>query len=89
MSISFNLPELEDHLRAGYADLDEAAKQALLIDAYRTGKLSIGRLAQAIGQSVTQTHDWLAQHRVGPNYTADDLASDQDTLRLLRESTDR
>ena len=89
MSISFDIPELEDHLRAGYANLNEAAKQALLIDAYRTGKLSIGRLAQAIGQSVTQTHDWLAQHRVGPSYTADDLDADQNTLRRFRESRAR
>ena len=40
MSITFELPELEETLQADYGrNLNQAAKEALLIDAYRTGRL--------------------------------------------------
>lgn len=47
MAISFQLDaDLEQQLRRDFGDLDAGAKETLLIEAYRLGKLSIGRLAQ-------------------------------------------
>ena len=77
MTIHFELPELEDDLRADYGNLNQAAKEALLIDAYRTGRLSIGRLAQVLGHSISATNAWLDEHRVGPNYSMTDFADDR------------
>jgi predicted HTH domain antitoxin len=83
MSISFELPELEDDLRADYGDLNAAARDALLIDAYRTGRVSMGRLAQVRGTSVSSVLSWLNEHGVGPNYTAEDFAADQEALQSI------
>jgi predicted HTH domain antitoxin len=79
MAITFELPELEEALRADYGNLNQAAKEALLIDAYRTGRLSIGRLSEALGFSVSHTMAWLGEHRVGPNYTLDEFLADRRT----------
>ena len=76
MAIHFELRELEESLRAGYGDLNEAAREALLIDAYRTGRLSAGRLAETLGRSVSATMVWLDEHRVGPNYSVEDYGVD-------------
>ena len=83
MSISFELPELEDALRADYGDLNAAARDALLIDAYRTGRLSVGRLAEVRGGSVSSVIAWLGDHGVGPNYSAEDFAADHEALRSV------
>jgi len=80
MTIHFELPDLEETLRADYGNLNQAAKEALLIDAYRTGKLSLGKLAQTLGRSPSTTTAWLDQHRVGPSYSPEDLAADLQSL---------
>ena len=86
MSITFELPELEETLRADYGNLNQAAKEALLIDAYRTRRLSIGRLAEVLGYSISHTTAWLDEHRVGPNYSVEDFDVDRATLQKPRGS---
>jgi predicted HTH domain antitoxin len=84
MAVSFELDGLEDELRATYGgDLSRAARDALLIDAYRTGRISIGRLAAATRRSVAESMSWLADHQVGPNYTTDDIIQDRQVLASL------
>jgi predicted HTH domain antitoxin len=89
MSITFQLEDdLERQLRHDLGDLGQAAREALLIEAYRRGKLSIGRLAQSLGLGVIQADRWLAARGVALNYGPDDLRADQSTLReLLGPST--
>ncbi|HMO25150.1 MAG TPA: UPF0175 family protein [Tepidisphaeraceae bacterium] len=80
MAISFELHGLEAQLREAYDDLNTAARDALLIDAYRTGRISFGRLCETLEMSVSAGHDWLAAHGVGPNLDAENIADDEARL---------
>jgi predicted HTH domain antitoxin len=85
MTITFQLEDdLERQLRRDLGDLSQAARDALLIEAYRMGKLSIGRLARTLGMAVVQADQWLADRGVPLNYTFEDFKADQNTLRELR-----
>jgi predicted HTH domain antitoxin len=77
-------PGLEEGLRREWGDLERAAKEALLIEAYRHGKISIGALAESLSISVIEADAWLAERNVPLNYTIDDLRADGNTLRELR-----
>lgn len=84
MTVSFELPnELESELRGAFGDLGLAAKNALLINAYRQGRISIGRLAETMNMGVIEVQEWLAKHDVPINYSAEDLADDLSTLERL------
>ncbi len=79
-------PELEENLRRKLGDLASAAKEALLIEAYRRGKLSIGALAETLGVTVFEADQWLAERKVPLNYSIEDFRADGETLRKLRDS---
>lgn len=86
MAVSFHLEhDLEEQLRRDMGDLSQAARDALLIQAYRLGKLSIGRLARTLGIGVLETDEWLAARGVALNYAMEDFRQDQQTLRSLRD----
>lgn len=85
MNVTFQLDDdLGNQLRHDLGDLNQAAHGALLIEAYRQGKLSIGRFARALGISVIEADHWLAQRGVSLNYSFEDFKSDERTLRELR-----
>ncbi len=85
MSITFHLgDDLEQQLARDLGDLNEAAREALLIEAYRRGKLSIGGLACALGISVLEADAWLGRRGVPLNYDIEDFEADVQTLRELR-----
>jgi predicted HTH domain antitoxin len=90
MTVSFELPkDLEQHLRLEFGDLGQAAKEALLIESYREGRLSIGRIAPILGKGVIETQAWLADHGAPLNYSLEDLKSDRETLNRLFPETAR
>ena len=65
MSISFSLPaSIEDELRAQFGNLDEAAKEAALVELYRQEKLSHGQFAQCLGISRDEANSVLKRHNV-------------------------
>lgn len=65
-------------------DLDRAALDALLIEGYRTGKLSTGDIADALGfKTRHEAEQWLCQRHVEPNYTQADLDADRETLSCV------
>ena len=81
MQVYINIPrDAEDVLRQEWGDLDQAATQALLIESYRTGKISIGFLAEMLGVSRWEAEQWLGRHGVTWNYGLDDLESDRQTM---------
>lgn len=85
MTVSFQLEDdLEAQLSRDLGDLNVAARDALLIEAYRMGKLSVGRLARTLEISVLETDEWLAARGVPLNYTIEDFMADRQTLRELR-----
>ncbi len=85
MGITFELEDdLEGQLRQELGDLGQVAREALLIEAYRRGKLSIGRLARTLGLGVLEADRWLAERGVPLNYTYEDLMADRKVTDELR-----
>ncbi len=89
MTVAFELPkDVEASLRQEFGDLGQAAKEALIIEAYRTARLSIGQVARILGYETRhEAEQWLGSRGVTWNYGPDDLAQDRETLdRLYGES---
>ncbi len=90
MTVSFQLgDDLEKQPRQDLGDLSQVARDALLIEAYRMGKLSIERLAPTLGIGVVETDQCLAQRRVSLNYSFEDFKADERTLQELRGRSSR
>jgi len=84
MTVSFNISkQAEEALRAEWGDLAQAAKEALLMESYRAGKISIGFLAEILGMGVVQADEWLAQRGVPLNYSEKDVEEDRKVLVQL------
>ncbi len=84
MHVNINIPlSAEAVLRQEWGDLDQAARDALLIESYRAGKISIGFLAETLGVSRWEAEEWPGQHGVTWNYGMDDLENDRKTLAEL------
>ena len=84
MSINIEIPKKsEEALRAEWGDLEQAAKEALLIESSRAGKVSVGFLAETLGMGVIEADQWLAKRGVPLNYSVDDLDADRKTLNDL------
>jgi hypothetical protein len=65
MSISFALPEsLEKELREKLGDLDQAAKEAALVELYRQERLTHHQLGEALRLSRFETGSVLKAHKV-------------------------
>ena len=81
MHVHINIPRVaEDVLRQEWGDLDQAATEALLIESYRAGKISIGFLAETLSVNRWEAEQWLGRHGVTWNYSLEDLESDRQTL---------
>ena len=81
-TVSFQLPDnIEQQLRLALGDVNAAAKEAALVELYRQGQLSHGRLAESLGISRYETDAVLKQHNV-----TEDLVTreefDQQAVRL-------
>ena len=73
-TVSFQLPDnVERQLRRELGDLDAAAKEAALVELYRQGQLSHGKLAEGLGISRYETDAVLKRHNV-----TEDLLSRED-----------
>jgi predicted HTH domain antitoxin len=87
MAISIDIPkDVEDTLRSEWGgNLEQATKEALLIESYRTGRITLGSLAQTLGLSRWDAEAWLGARGVKWNYDADDLEADRQTLARLSQ----
>lgn len=82
--IQFQRPQdVERDLAESFGDLNEAAKEAFLVQSYREGLLSVGRIAEILGKGVLETQEWLAERGAPLNYDQKDLAEDTKTLSDL------
>jgi predicted HTH domain antitoxin len=80
MQVTIDIPEQFTQIFG--ADLSTAAKEALLLDAYRAGKVSLGFVAELLGLGTRlEAQKWLADHRVPLNYDMAELEADRQTLR--------
>lgn len=84
MRIDIQIPkEVENALRQEWGDLSAAAKEALAIESYRRGKISVGFLAEMLGVGVIEAREWLAARGIRANYTPEDLDADVSDLAGL------
>lgn len=85
MSISIELPpQYEESLRTEWGNFEQAAKEALVIESYRTGKLSLGEVASILGLPTRiVAQEWLSKRGVPLNYDQSDLEADRQTLNRL------
>lgn len=84
MPISIDMPQAaEDLLRIAWGDLEMAARDALLIESYRTGRISIGYLGEVLGLGAVEAEAWLAHRGVALNYRSSDLEADRRTHARL------
>lgn len=84
MFVSLDISETaEEQLREALGqDLDEAATEALLINGYRTGRLSLELLASALRLPTSRVAmRWLTDRKVSLNDDFNDLELDRRTIR--------
>ena len=84
MHVELNIPkEAEDGLReAQGSNINEIVTEALLINGYRTGRLSLGLLASALDLPTSLAAlQWLADRKILINYDLDELEADCETIR--------
>lgn len=86
MTVVIDIPlETEKLLQAEWGDLNRAASEALVIESYRQGKLSLGQCSEIFGKSLLETEAFFRSRGVELPMTADDLQHDQALLeRLLK-----
>ncbi len=82
MAISFDIPpDLEESLIRQVGNLNEAAKEAALVELYRQGKISRPELSRALGLSRYETDGLLKRHHV-----TEDLLTVEQFEEQLRSS---
>jgi predicted HTH domain antitoxin len=73
MAVTIELPiEIERELRRDIANLDQAAKEAMLIELYRQDKLTHHQLAAALDLDRFETEAVLKKHNVTEDFPTDD-----------------
>lgn len=87
MAVNFKLPkEIEYNLRAHLGDLDQAIKEAALVELYRQGKISPRELAESMGISRLEIESLLKRHGVTEDLpTAAEIEEDVKNLQRLLE----
>lgn len=86
MTINLNIPPDHEQLlrHALGADLGTVALESLIIEGYRSGKLSAAEVGRLLGLADRWTvNQWLAERKVPLNYTLEDLEADRKTLDRL------
>jgi predicted HTH domain antitoxin len=75
--------EAEKLLKAEWGDLNRAAREALAIESYRQGKLSVGQCGEVLGLSFAETEAFLRSRGVDLGMTLEDVQRDQQCLKGL------
>ena len=72
MAVTIELPpDIEQDLRRNIGDLDQSAKEAMLIELYRQDKLTHRQLGQALGLDRFETEATLKKHHVTEDFPTD------------------
>jgi len=72
--------EAEGLLQAEWGDLNRAAREALVIESYRQGKLSLGQSGEILGVSLLETEEFFRRRGVELPMTPEDVDRDQACL---------
>jgi predicted HTH domain antitoxin len=81
MSVTFDLPpEIETGLRQAIGDLDQAAKEAALVELYRQRKLTHHELSRALGLSRFEVDALLKRRGVAYDVTLEQVKRESASL---------
>ena len=88
MTVTMEIPDdLADDLRAGFQNLDQAALEALAVDAYSKELLSLEQVRQMLKlESRWDVEAVLSRHGAWPGLSADEIFSDARTLAEFRHA---
>jgi len=83
--ITIHVPvEIAAHLAVDDDDLSRKTLEALAIEGYRNGRLSVGQVAEMLELSVLQAEDFLHSKNVSLDYSLADYEADSAALRELK-----
>lgn len=85
MQITIDIPEaIGQQLTAQWGNVSQRAKEALAIEAYRTGSLTSSQVQSLLNLSSRwEVEEFLKKSQVHLNYTETDLEQDSQTLNKL------
>jgi predicted HTH domain antitoxin len=84
-TITISLPtDIAANIAMDDGVLSRKTLEALAIESYREGDLSIGQLAEVLGFSVLEAEDFLNGKDVPLNYSLSDLEEDIETIKNLK-----
>lgn len=84
--ITISVPEsVASNLAVNEDDLSRMTLEALAIEGYRDGHLSIGQLGEMLGLSVLQTEEFLYAKGVALNYSSEDFMEDIATIKEISQ----
>ncbi len=82
MQVTIDVPDyIEKSFRESGDDIARTTREALAIEAYRTGKISLGDFAEMLGMGSIEALDWLGRRGIPMNYSLEDLYKDRETLK--------
>ena len=82
MTISFELPQdIEQQVGNNGADLNDMAREALLVGLYREKRITQHQLGQALGLDDYETEGVLKRYGVGYDLTLDEFEKQRTFLR--------
>ncbi|HEV7844102.1 MAG TPA: UPF0175 family protein [Pyrinomonadaceae bacterium] len=87
MSVTIELPEeIEQQLETEWGNLPRRALEAVALEGYRSGALTLSQLRRMLGFETRMEADaFLKQHGVYLDYSVEDLERDRETHRRLRD----
>ena len=82
MSVTIELPEeIERQLETEWGNLPRRALEAVALEGYRSGALTLAQLRRILGFETRMEADaFLKQHDVQLEYSVEDLVRDRETL---------
>lgn len=85
MTISFELPpDLERDLAELFDNVSQSAKEAFIIQGYQDRRFGISMVRRLLGvETRWDAEQWLSNHQVCTNYSAQDLDDDRQTIHQV------
>ena len=85
MSVTISLPaRIQQHLESGWGgDLPRRAKEALAVEGYRTGLLSLGEVAEMLALSINDADGFLKERGLAAIESSDEIDADSVALEEL------
>jgi predicted HTH domain antitoxin len=84
MPITIELPEdIEHQLETALGNLSRRALEALAVEGYRSGDLSVGQVAEMLKLSVWETEKSLKERKAYLHYSSEDCRQDIETQERI------